>query len=419
MVQKKSESTTPDGESDVRNQLRVIVVAPHYRTFIQGLFDALARHVGKVDVIVYRNVLAEIAGYAPFGGRFSKIRKYSIRNIIEDGERPENVNIIIVKGYRGLFRRDTVAYCTYVGKKMNTMIRKRKLHFDLVHSHFAWPWGFVGNMIALQNGVPHVITGHGFDVYSLPFKDERWRAIMKSIFDKADQITTVSKSNMRCLEKLEVSRPTSLITNGFSGRLFYKQDMNACREKLGLPLDRKIILSVGNIIQVKGYIHLIEAFEKLSKSRNDVMCVIVGSGELEGEISSAIRARDMQDRIILTGERPHSEIPLWMNSCNIFCLPSLSEGNPTVLFESLACGKPYVGSDVGGIPDIITSDDYGFLCRPGDSIDLADKLNRGIGKRWNEDSIIAYSKSFNWDRIAIEYSRIYKIATSNYRYNAE
>ena len=65
----------------------------------------------------------------------------------------------------------------------------------------------------------------------------------------------------------------------------------------------------------------------------------------------------MIDHVEFVGGKPHAEIPIWMNACDVFVLSSLSEGNPTVMFECVGCGKPFIGTKVGGIPEIIISDD--------------------------------------------------------------
>lgn len=83
-----------------------------------------------------------------------------------------------------------------------------------------------------------------------------------------------------------------------------------------------------------------------------------------------------------------------MNACDLFVLPSLSEGNPTVMFECLGCGKPFIGTKVGGIPEIIVSDDYGLLCEPANSEDLAEKILIALDKEWDEEKIRNYAKQF-------------------------
>jgi len=79
---------------------------------------------------------------------------------------------------------------------------------------------------------------------------------------------------------------------------------------------------------------------------------------------------------------------LWINAADIFVLPSLGEGNPTIMFECLGCGKPFVGTTVGGVPEVITSDDYGLLVEPADPKDLARKILMALGREWDREAIL-------------------------------
>ena len=115
----------------------------------------------------------------------------------------------------------------------------------------------------------------------------------------------------------------------------------------------------------------------------------------------------MIDHVEFVGGRPHNEIPIWMNACDVFALPSLNEGNPNVMFECLGCGKPFVGTKVGGEPEIITSDNYGFLCETATPKDLAEKILTAFDKEWDREKILEYAKRFRWERIAKEVLKVY------------
>lgn len=97
-----------------------------------------------------------------------------------------------------------------------------------------------------------------------------------------------------------------------------------------------------------------------------------------------------------------------MNACDVFVLPSLNEGNPTVMFECLGCGKPFVGTKVGGIPEVITSNDYGLLVKPGNSQDLAKKIGFALNKIWDEDHIRNYAEQYCWENIAKQIQQVYR-----------
>lgn len=115
------------------------------------------------------------------------------------------------------------------------------------------------------------------------------------------------------------------------------------------------ILFVGRAQKVKGVKYLIEAFSKIEKEFPEFRLVLVGEGLPEGRLSL-------------------EETKNKMKNCYCLVLPSLSEGLPRVLMEAMALGKPVIGSNIGGIPELIENGQNGFLFRVGDSNDLAEKL---------------------------------------------
>jgi glycosyltransferase involved in cell wall biosynthesis len=117
---------------------------------------------------------------------------------------------------------------------------------------------------------------------------------------------------------------------------------------------------------------------------------------------------ELNDYVKLVGETPHSEIPSWMHGSSIFVLPSLSEGNPTVMFEALGCGKPFVGTKVGGIPEIIVDDRLGILVNPGDSEALAQAIQQALERKWDHAFIQEYARQFTWENIASKMMEVYK-----------
>jgi len=173
-------------------------------------------------------------------------------------------------------------------------------------------------------------------------------------------------------------------------------------------MNKKIIITVSFLETVKGHCHLIDAMKIIIKKRDDVLCIIVGSGPLRKSIEKQIRQNNLERFFLLLGERPHHEIPDWINASDIFVLPSLVEGNPTVMFEALSCGKPFVGTVVGGIPEIIISEDYGLLVHPEDSKDLSEKILKALDTRWDSQKIADYAMQFTWRRICRNIVKVYE-----------
>ncbi|KKH69436.1 hypothetical protein DU73_10080, partial [Methanosarcina mazei] len=151
----------------------------------------------------------------------------------------------------------------------------------------------------------------------------------------------------------------------------------------------------------------IEAINIIVKNRKDILCVVVGSGKLESNLRGQIANLELEDHIKLVGSKPHGDISLWINACDVFVLPSLNEGNPTVMFECLGCGKPFIGTKVGGIPEVIVSNDYGLLVEPGNAQDLAEKIEIALNKNWDEGNILNYAKQYRWENITSQMVTIY------------
>ena len=114
------------------------------------------------------------------------------------------------------------------------------------------------------------------------------------------------------------------------------------------------------------------------------------------------------ERVKLLGSVPGDQLTLWMNACDLFVLPSLNEGNPTVLVEVLGCGKPFVGTKVGGVPEVISSDDYGLLVEPADPGDLAEKILVALDREWDREKILGYAERYTWENIAKEIVGVYE-----------
>jgi len=390
------------------DNMRVLVLAPHYTTFVKGLTEAISRHVDYIDVFVHHNWLAELARYLPFT-YFRHVKKFSRGNIVDIKSLPSNVKVHVVSTFYFMPDGKNI----WLGDKLVHLFRdyieKNNIEFDLVHAHFTWPSGYTGVKLAMEFGVPVVVTSHGYDIYELPFKDKKWFELIKYTLSSADCVCTVSRSNMSVLtEKLSVPHSkVFLAPNGFDPELFRPMDKMDARSKLSLPVGRKIVLNVANLVPVKGHRYLLEAMKRVIEHRKDVLLVIVGGGFLEKEIRSQVRAYGLEGYVLLKGTRPHSEIPLWMNAADIFALSSLREGNPTVMFEALGVGLPFVGTAVGGVPEIITSEDYGLICPPKNSECLAEKILIALEREWDKKIIIRHARQFTWSSVANKYLEAY------------
>jgi glycosyltransferase involved in cell wall biosynthesis len=392
------------GEGADLSRRNLLVIANVYLMGLKDLTDTLSLSFRETNVLVRYNPLMELTRFLP-AGSYSRYRK---GGLIDPAGSPANLRLYpcpvwylpLDRMMRGLGRRQCA--------RAQQLIADHRLTFDLIHAHFTWPMGYTGVCLAERHGVPCVVSAHGFDIYELPFRDSDWGDRVRSVLDRCTWILTDSRRNLACIERLGVKTPATVMPNGFSQRKFFPRETGEARAALRLPADKKILLTVGNLLPVKGHAHLIDAMEQIARDRPDVLSLIIGQGPLKRSLARAIRSRGLEERIRLLEVGSHGQIPLWMNACDLFVLPSLNEGNPVVLFEALGCGKPFIGSDVGGIPDVITSPDYGLLAPPGDPALLAARILEGLDRPWDREAITKYARNYTWDAIAARISAIYR-----------
>ncbi len=388
--------------------MRLLVIAPHYNTFVKGSVEAVARKLDGVDVLVHHNRFTSLARLIPLGGFFDYARRFTKDKLLNLEGKPENVRVYFISKFYFPPSSKNMRVGDIFAREMLKTVRREGLRPDVIHTHFTWPPGYIGARMKSQLRAKLVVTGHGYDVYDLPFRGEQWMGKIRWALSQADAVTTVSKSNLEILvNRLGVDRKrTHLIPNGVSS-IFRPMDKEEVRRRLGIPLDAKVVLSVGSLIEVKGHTYLVKAMKKVREKENTI-CYIVGEGHLKESLRREIEELGLGGIVELIGPRPHSEIPLWMNAADIFVLPSLREGTPTVMLEALACGLPFIGTRVGGIPDVITSNEYGILVEPADERSLAEAILQALNREWDREKIVRYAEQFSWERIADKLISLYE-----------
>lgn len=283
-------------------------------------------------------------------------------------------------------------------------IEEHHLHFDLIHAHFTWPSGYIGVRLKEKYGIPVITTIHeNGDWFDQEVRMDH--PLINTAWSGADALIRVNRKDVPVLQ--HYNEQVYSIPNGFSPA-FHPIDMAVARERLGLSGDAKIIFTLGGLIKRKGFNYLIDAMEQVCSQRDDVICFIGGAGPEKRSLQEQIERLHLGERVKLLGSLPGDQLTLWMNACDFFVLPSLNEGNPTVMFEALGCGKPFVGTRVGGVPEVIASDEYGLLVEPADPEDLAEKILVALDREWDRDKILTYAERYTWENIAKEIMGVYE-----------
>jgi glycosyltransferase involved in cell wall biosynthesis len=289
---------------------------------------------------------------------------------------------------------------------------KRRKEYDIIHIQasggiFSFISAITGALVSKICNKKLIVTFHYRPSQRFV---KKYKRLFAFVLRNSKAFIVVSKKQKSIIEETfpNLSNKIFVISNGFDSNYFRVIKKENCRKNLNLPKDKKNLLSVGNLLEVKGYKYLIEAVNEIVKYRKEILVIIVGFGHLKKKMEQQIKNLSLERHVHLVGAKPHDEIPIWMNACDVFVLPSLNEGNPTVMFECLGCGKPFIGTKVGGIPEIITSGDHGLLCEPANPKELAEKVLIALDKEWDREKILRYAERFTWESIAKGTLKVYE-----------
>ena len=270
---------------------------------------------------------------------------------------------INLPGIRGLMFKNNAK------KELEDLIKKEDI--DIIHGHYLFPAGAAAVEVGNKHNIKTYVTAHGSDMFELYKSKPFMRPTIKKVLKNADGIFAVSKALRQEIIATGVSgiaEKTKLSWNSVDITKFSLKDDDSFKKEFGL-FDKPIVLFVGNLIKRKNVGALLEA-KKIAKS--DYYLVIVGDGPLSKKLRKKVEDENISD-VIFTGSR--TDVENIIPNCDFLVLPSFSESFGLVLIEALACGKPVIGSDVGGISEII-NEDVGLLVNPNDISLISNSIDR-------------------------------------------
>lgn len=154
---------------------------------------------------------------------------------------------------------------------------------------------------------------------------------------------------------------THVVPNAVDHELFSPRDRVACREALGLDPARRLVVFLGRAIPMKGAPELLEAFAALHSRVPDSQLALVGTLGVERPADATEHAEDPSSPIILRDGAPREELPLWLGAADVVAVPSRYEGFGLVALEALACARPLVVTEVGGLAEVVPAGTARFV----------------------------------------------------------
>lgn len=311
---------------------------------------------------------------------------------------------------------DAITFYWAARKAIRQLILKDNFYFDLVDVHWTYPDIVAGYFLAKKAGKKFMVTVRGHEaLYQEEISIRRW--LVSYFLRQADQIVALSAELQDKIIKLGVHPDrVKVILNGVDLSNFYPLDRAACRSQLGLPADKKMILSVGRLTEGKGHQELIRALFELSKS-HQITLYIIGGTNPEEDYSQVLKnlISELQlKNVFLLDKVAHELLPLWYNAADLFCLISKREGCPNVLLEALACGTPAIVTDVGAVERLIKSGENGFLIQPQDIPSLPQIISTALAHDWHREAIANRMKAWSWSECAQQVVETYQ-SLVNYR----
>ena len=311
------------------------------------------------------------------------------------------------------------------------LLLKMRNNFDIIHSN-SLAKGYISSLLFCKLFKKKFIFQSACygsdDMVTLKKKGRRgrWRYILLSLIDGYIAISPIMvKTYNDC--KFDTKK-VALIPNGKPMDEFYpEEDKRYLREKLGLPINKKILCFMGSIIRRKGVDILIEAFKIINKEFQNSFLLLVGPNKFEilekennlfvGEIINKISKYSLENDIIFTGES--KEVSNYLRASDIFVFPSRQEGCPNVVIEAMACGLPCIISEMPGISDFLMRDKEEGIIIPQDNPErlaeeilklLNDPLKANeIGKKAREKALL----DFSLEKVSKQYIDFYRNITKN------
>ena len=283
-------------------------------------------------------------------------------------------------------------------------LRQRK-EFDVVLASWLFPDCCAIARLAKELDFPFVAISQGTDAHQY-LKVPVRRRIMKKWLPRASAVITRSSELTRLLG--EAGLPAERlhpIYNGVDLEQFRPGDAETARRELHLPLDRPVILFVGNFYRIKNPLVLPQALARLPAKSFPLPPVLamVGGGPLEEDLRRLAERLNLQDRVIFAGRTQAAGVARYMQAADVLCLPSKNEGVPNVILEAFASGLPVVASRVGGIPEVHPGDALGRLVPTITPESLATALTETLMAPPEPERLREHALQFSWRRAAGAY----------------
>ncbi len=290
----------------------------------------------------------------------------------------------------------------------------KKINPDVVHVHWALPQG----LSAMFTSIPYIVTIYGGEIFLSKNYKLMW--LIEKIIKKSYKSFAITNGLRKLIYNFGIKSKIYIMPLGVDIKKFYPNIKGWKEIKKKFCKDNEfMILCVGRLVEKKGIHYLLPAFSDVLKKQPNCNLVIVGDGYMYDSLINQAKKLGINHKVTFTKEVNHSELPKYYCAADLFVLPSIidtkgdRETQGVVYLEAMACKCPVVGTDTGGISDVISNKKTGVLVPEKDPKQLAEEIiillkNDKLRKKYSEEGYKNTLKNFNWNDIAKRYLEIYK-----------
>jgi N-acetyl-alpha-D-glucosaminyl L-malate synthase BshA len=284
-------------------------------------------------------------------------------------------------------------------------------NLDVLHVHYAIPHAisaYLAKQILKSDRLKVITTLHGTDI-TLVGRDESYLPITRFGIEVSDAVTAVSEwLKIETVRNFSTDKAIDVIPNFVDPARFYRRDGTVC----GMFARRgeKLVCHVSNFRPVKRVMDVVEAFGVIA-AKVPSKLLMIGDGPERSRAEAWAREHKLRDSVYFLGNVPNLEEVL--GGCDLFILPSESESFGMAALEALASEVPVIATHTGGLPEVVSEGETGYLLPVGDVEGMAaraieilsnDELRVRMGKRGREMSI----EMFDENRVVPRYRELYE-----------
>jgi len=287
-----------------------------------------------------------------------------------------------------------------VGSYLTLRRLRRDPGVTVLDAHFAYPDGYAATRLGRWLGVPVTITLRGTEV---PHSTQpRLRARLVRALQAAQRVFAVSESLRRHAVSLGIpGEKIRVVGNGVDTDRFRPMDRQQARRRHGLPPEARVLVSVGALVERKGFHRVIECLPELLAREPHLRYLVVGGASPEGDMGAELRAQvrrlGLDRQVLFLGPVPPDALKWLLSAADVFVLATRNEGWANVFLEAMACGLPVVTTDVGGNAEVVCRPELGRVVPYGDAQALTAALGSALEQDWDREAIRAYALANSWE----------------------